>query len=287
MTICDGHALALLFIRVLNQAPHHIRACYLKMDPTVTAEEQTLAASDTRRSQPLSALLLSDNTQEGIVTESCSSSSEAIVQHEDDAGMLQTAALRDDHSGSGSRIDNREVDDSPNSENGVSVTACMGEESVILDTAGSAESDVMGTPCHETEVPAIVPYSHCVGQVHAKKTTEPSVVTTSMEDINSEFQDFEEQVASLERECSSLRINNKLDNEQEVHASQTEHHREMYESTGDSVHKAYSELYNAVPMDVVQRMHAAIKEIPQVTKKKQMCCSIHAHMGVESMCVYI
>ena len=96
-------------------------------------------------------------------------------------------------------------------------------------------------------------------------TTSPEFAANNVlisKQLRKEFQDFEEQMATLETECHSMSISS---NCQESHVSQTQHHREMYESTGDAVHKAYAELYEAVPMHMVEKMRSALQGVPQVT----------------------
>lgn len=256
------------------------------MDPAVTGsgpEEQILSQSleplgCIQGSQPLSAFLLSSEAQEGIGGGEIPIEKVSVHKHEDDADQVPEQALHAGHDGASTSFHCNEGNADSSSVDNVPVAICLEPHAVGgIDVLWDQEEDV-ATACNETagvpqasdcvdniydeendptgnEAPAIAPYTQAAA--------DSSATATVMEQLNSEFEDFEEQMATLERECSSLRINKSCE---ETHASQTEHHREMFESTGDSVHKAYSELYNAVPMDMVQRMHDAIQEIPQVTR---------------------
>ncbi len=111
----------------------------------------------------------------------------------------------------------------------------------------------------DDDQPIITPY---VRMVESKEAL--------ADQLQSEFQDFEDQMASLEKECAFMCIGSRScsqsfqDLQMDASSRTQQHHREMYESTGDAVHKAYAELYDAVPMHTVQRMRDALLEVPEV-----------------------
>lgn len=85
-------------------------------------------------------------------------------------------------------------------------------------------------------------------KVYTKKEEETTAATIQ--------QDFEQQIAEFEREYGKLSVRS---------SSSVSSGDEETRQHHAAVHAAYGELYNAVPMDMVFRMKAAMKEIPEVS----------------------
>ena len=79
--------------------------------------------------------------------------------------------------------------------------------------------------------------------------------------VNAEMQEFEDQMADFEREYARMQI--------ETSGGVPQQH---------AVHVAYGELYNAVPMDMVFRMKAAMKEVPEVRCNVEYNTTIQASL---------
>ena len=76
--------------------------------------------------------------------------------------------------------------------------------------------------------------------------------------LSAELLEFEEQMADFEREYGQMHLTEHVvdgtDDEKKGAQSSLQH----------AVHATYGELYNAVPLDMVFRMKAAMQDIPQV-----------------------
>lgn len=199
--------------------------------PTILLTSQDMATAPAAETEELQGA----NTLGEILA-----ASEKQTKHEDDAPGLTVEDPRGgpvpDHvCGGGALLSPRwaaQLDDripSPPAAAQASVAASSRVAPVPAEDSSSSSSD------EDEEVP------RARIQVYAARQDQQQQL------LSAEFEEFEEQMADFERECSKMHISE---------PPAPVHH---------AVHAAYAELYNAVPLDMVFRMKAAMREIPEVS----------------------